>query len=122
MMRYGGGGWACAMHDSSPAAGGQPPQVLVVDDDANLRRLVHDNLVLEGMAVRAAADVPAARAAIAEATPDLIVLDVMLPGASGFDLCRELSANPALRDVPVLFLSARVETEDKITGLGLGAV
>src|SRR4051812_48814653 len=105
-----------------PAAGTRPPQVLVVDDNANLRRLVHDNLVLEGMAVRAAADVPAARAALAEATPDLIVLDVMLPGASGFDLCRELSANPAFRDVPVLFLSARVETEDKIPGLGLGAV
>ncbi|HLH21839.1 MAG TPA: ATP-binding protein [Chloroflexota bacterium] len=98
------------------------PQVLVVDDDANLRRLVHDNLVLEGMAVRAAADVPAARATLADWTPDLIVLDVMLPGASGFDLCRELSAEPRLRDVPVLFLSARGETEDKVAGLGLGAV
>src|SRR3954464_3264573 len=101
------------MNDTPPA---HPlaSQVLVVDDDTNLRRLVHDNLVLEGMAVRAAADVPAARAAIAEAAPDLIVLDVMLPGASGFDLCRELSADPLLRDVPVLFLSARVENEDKI--------
>ena len=109
--------------DAAPPPG-QPhtPQVLVVDDDANLRRLVHDNLVLEGMAVRAAPDVPAARAALADWTPDLVVLDVMLPGASGFDFCRELSAAPALRDVPVLFLSARVETEDKITGLGLGAV
>jgi signal transduction histidine kinase len=98
------------------------PQVLVVDDDANLRRLVRDNLVLEGMAVRAAADVPAAREALDGWTPDLIVLDVMLPGASGFDLCRELSADPGLRDVPVLFLSARGETEDKVMGLGLGAV
>jgi signal transduction histidine kinase len=108
----------------TPLAPGPPgaPQVLVVDDDANLRRLVHDNLVLEGMAVRAAADVPAARTALHGWTPDLIVLDVMLPGASGFDLCRELSVDPALRDVPVLFLSARGETEDKITGLGLGGV
>ena len=105
-----------------PGAQPSAPRVLVVDDDANLRRLVHDNLVLEGMAVRVAADVPAARAALEGWTPDLIVLDVMLPGASGFDLCRELSADPALRAVPVLFLSARVETEDKITGLGLGAV
>jgi signal transduction histidine kinase len=109
------------MSDTLP---GQPsaPRVLVVDDDANLRRLVHDNLVLEGMAVRVAADVPAARAALRDWTPDLMVLDIMLPGASGFDLCRELSADPTLCDVPVLFLSARVETEDKITGLGLGAV
>ncbi|HZS01338.1 MAG TPA: ATP-binding protein [Chloroflexota bacterium] len=104
---------------SAPA---HAPQVLVVDDDANLRRLVRDNLVLEGMDVHVAADVPAARAALVGWTPDLIVLDVMLPGASGFDFCRELSADPALRDVPVLFLSARVETEDKIAGLGLGAV
>jgi signal transduction histidine kinase len=113
-----------AMSATPPLPDEQPgaPQVLVVDDDANLRRLVRDNLLLEGMTVRAAADVPAAREALAGWTPDLIVLDVMLPGASGFDLCRELSVDPALRDVPVLFLSARVETEDKITGLGLGAV
>ncbi|HEY7061588.1 MAG TPA: response regulator [Chloroflexota bacterium] len=110
------------MHDTPRGGVASAPQVLVVDDDANLRRLVRDNLVLEGMAVRAAANVPRARAALADWTPDLIVLDVMLPGASGFDLCRELSADPTLRSVPILFLSARVETEDKITGLGLGAV
>ena len=97
-------------------------RVLVVDDDANLRRLVRDNLTLEGMEVQAVGDVPAAREALRAATPDLIVLDVMLPGESGFDLCRELSADGATHDVPVLFLSARTELEDKITGLGLGAV
>jgi signal transduction histidine kinase len=67
-------------------------------------------------------DVPAAREALRAWTPDLIVLDVMLPGASGFDLCRELGADAVTRDVPVLFLSARTETEDKIMGLALGAV
>ena len=97
-------------------------RVLVVDDDANLRRLVRDNLVLEGMEVRAVGDVPAAREALRTWTPDLIVLDVMLPGASGFDLCRELGAHSATHDIPVLFLSARTETEDKVTGLELGAV
>jgi signal transduction histidine kinase len=104
---------------AAPAA---TARVLVVDDDANLRRLVRDNLVLEGMEVRAVGDVPAARAALQDWVPDLIVLDVMLPGASGFDLCRELSADAATHDVPVLFLSARTEMEDKLTGLGLGAV
>ena len=104
---------------AAPAA---TARVLVVDDDANLRRLVRDNLVLEGMEVRAVGDVPAAREALRTWTPDLIVLDVMLPGVSGFDLCRELGAEAATRDVPVLFLSARTETEDKIMGLALGAV
>jgi two-component system, sensor histidine kinase and response regulator len=97
-------------------------RVLVVDDDANLRRLVRDNLTLEGMEVRAVGDVPAAREALRVWMPDLIVLDVMLPGESGFDFCRDLSADPATQNLPVLFLSARTETEDKITGLGLGAV
>jgi signal transduction histidine kinase len=105
--------------DSAPLAGAR---VLVVDDDANLLRLVHDNLALEGMDVRAARDVPAARAVLAEWTPDLIILDVMMPGESGLDLCRDLGAQPATRDVPVLFLSARTATEDKVAGLTLGAV
>jgi len=105
--------------DSAPLAGAR---VLVVDDDANLRRLVHDNLALEGMDVRAAGDVPAARAVLAAWAPDLIILDVMMPGESGLDLCRDLGTQPATRDVPVLFLSARTATEDKVAGLALGAV
>jgi signal transduction histidine kinase len=105
--------------DSAPLAGAR---VLVVDDDANLRRLVHDNLALEGMDVQVASDVPSARAVLAEWTPDLIILDVMMPGESGLDLCRDLGAQPATRDVPVLFLSARTATEDKVAGLTLGAV
>jgi len=99
-----------------------PARVLVVDDDPRLRRLVADNLVLEGMEVRAAGDVPAARAVLREWPPDLIVLDIMMPGESGLDLCRELAADPARRDLPVLFLSARTETSDKVAGLALGAV
>src|SRR5918911_1641343 len=71
------GDWRAMSDTPLPPGQASTPQVLVVDDDANLRRLVRDNLVLEGMAVRAVADGRAARAALRDWTPDLIVLDVM---------------------------------------------
>lgn len=96
------------------------PRVLVVDDDAHLRRLVRDNLTLEGMDVRTAADVAEAEQVLAAWTPDLVVLDIMLPERSGLELCARLSAREP--PVPVLFLSARGTPEDKVAGLGAGAI
>lgn len=96
------------------------PRVLVVDDDAHLRRLVHDNLALEGMAVRTAADVAEAERVLAEWVPDLVVLDIMLPERSGLDLCAQLSQRQP--PIPVLFLSARGTPEDKVLGLATGGV
>jgi signal transduction histidine kinase len=98
----------------------QPPRVLVVDDDAHLRRLVHDNLALEGMAVRTAADVAEAERIVAEWLPDLVVLDIMLPERSGLEFCTQLSQRQP--PIPVLFLSARGTPEDKVLGLAAGAV
>jgi DNA-binding response OmpR family regulator len=102
------------MHAVSEKAG---PLVLVVEDEPEIAALMRDFLEADGFRVLHAADAEQAAAAL-EATPDCVLLDVMLPGASGFDLCREIRAAST---VPVLFLSARGGDADKIRGLGLGA-
>jgi DNA-binding response OmpR family regulator len=92
--------------------------ILVVDDEADIVGLLRDFLEAEGYAVRTAADGSAALALL-DATPfDLILLDVMMPGMTGFDVIRKIREQS---EVPVLFLSARQEDYDKIRGLGLGA-
>ena len=92
--------------------------VLVVDDDQTLRETLEYNLRREGYRVRTAGDgTEAVRLAYAE-RPDLIILDVMLPGMSGFDVCRAVRRDLA---VPILMLSAREEEIDKVLGLELGA-
>jgi DNA-binding response OmpR family regulator len=95
----------------------QERTVLVVDDDPSIVELMRDFLEAEGFQVLGAGD--ACRASeLMENTPvDLLLLDIMLPGESGFDLCRKVRRTS---DVPILFLSARGEDVDKIRGLGLG--
>ena len=92
--------------------------VPVVDDEEDIVELMRDFLAAEGYAVLAAHDGPAALAALEREPVDCVLLDVMMPGQSGFDVVRAIRAT---RDVPVLFLSARQEDSDKIRGLGLGA-
>ncbi|MEU6280402.1 response regulator transcription factor [Streptomyces sp. NPDC047028] len=92
--------------------------VLVVDDDAAIRRSLERGLRLSGFAVRTAADGPAALTAIEDAPPDVLVLDVSMPGMSGIDVCTWLRAQG--RDLPVLMLSALDETADRIAGLQAG--
>lgn len=92
--------------------------VLVVDDDEDIVALMRDFLEAAGYAVLAAPDGPAALAALDRAPVDCVLLDVMMPGPSGFDVLRQVRDRG---DVPVLFLSARQEDSDKIRGLGLGA-
>ncbi len=96
-------------------------RVLVVDDDRNIVRLVRSYLEQAGLTVLAAYDGETAMHAIRHDRPDLIVLDLMLPGRSGWDITRWLRADPHLADIPILMLTARVEDEDKIQGLELGA-
>lgn len=93
--------------------------VLVVEDDPDVRRAVSNGLTLNDFEVRAAASAEAARAALATEQPDVIVLDVGLPGASGIDLCGELRAQEI--DVPILILSARSSVGDRVAGLQAGA-
>ncbi|MGW3354307.1 response regulator transcription factor [Streptomyces bungoensis] len=95
-----------------------PGAVLVVDDDAAIRRSLERGLGLNGFAVRTAADGPEALAAIRRTPPDVLVLDVSMPGMSGIEVCARLRAEG--QDLPVLMLSALDETADRIAGLQAG--
>ncbi|MFF4953148.1 response regulator transcription factor [Streptomyces chattanoogensis] len=94
-------------------------RVLVVDDDAVILRSLGRGLRLNGFAVALAEDGPAALAELAATPPDVMVLDVSLPGISGIDLCRTLRADGD--EVPVLMLSALDELDDRVAGLQAGA-
>jgi DNA-binding response OmpR family regulator len=92
--------------------------VLVVDDEEDIVGLMRDFLEAEGYAVVAAYDGPTALNVMASTSVDCVLLDIMMPGQSGFEVVRRIRDRS---DVPVLFLTARQEDSDKIRGLGLGA-
>lgn len=91
------------------------PLVLVVDDEENIRFLVESGLELAGLATVSAVDGRAALAAVSEHRPDLIVLDVMMPGLDGFEVLQRLR-DAGIR-TPIIFLTARDSTEDRVRGL-----
>ena len=99
-------------------AGEPVPKVLVIDDEPNIRELVQVALKFHGCSVTTGASGEEALQRAAADTPDLIVLDVMLPDIDGFEVCRRLRAQA--NDVPVIFLTARDTTSDTVTGLALG--
>jgi two-component system phosphate regulon response regulator OmpR len=94
------------------------PHLLVVDDDRRIRDLLSRYLAREGFRVTTAGNAAEARAKLDGLSFDLLVLDVMMPGESGFDLAQAIRASSA---VPILMLTARDETQDRIRGLELGA-
>jgi two-component system, OmpR family, phosphate regulon response regulator PhoB len=96
-------------------------RVLVVDDEADIVALVAYHLVKAGYRVSTASSGPDALMAARQERPALIVLDLMLPGASGYDVLEQLRAQPGTRDMAVLMLTARREEQDRIRGLSLGA-
>ena len=96
----------------------EDPHLLVVDDDERLRTLLHRYLTTNGYRVTAAADAADARALMKSFAFDLLVLDVMMPGESGFELTRAVRETS---QVPILILTARGEAEDRIAGFELGA-
>lgn len=106
---------------NSSAASGTGERILVVDDEADIVALVAFHLVKSGYRVSTASNGPDALTAARQERPALIVLDLMLPGASGYDVLEQLRANPATRDIAVLMLTARREEPDRIQGLSLGA-
>lgn len=104
------------------AVASAPSRILVVDDTETNRRLLQVMLTKEKYGILEAEDGVQALAAAAEGSPDLILLDVMMPQKDGFQVCAELKADPRTREIPVIFLSAKAESQDKIRGLQLGAV
>jgi two-component system response regulator VicR len=93
-------------------------RVLVVEDDPVLSRVLHDNLAFEGFSVRCVADGLIASDAAKEFAPDLVLLDVNLPGQSGFDLTRHWRQTSRM---PIILLTAKSQKSDKVLGLELGA-
>ncbi|MET9029945.1 response regulator transcription factor [Nocardia sp. NPDC004168] len=104
------------MEHSAPAQAAR--RILVVDDEMTIAESVAARLRAEGYTVDLAHDGPSAVAAAEAVGPDLVVLDVMLPGFDGLEVCRRIQAR---RPVPVLMLTARAEETDQLVGLGVGA-
>jgi len=92
--------------------------ILVVEDDRNIAALVEQYLVREGFSVLRAADGPTGLTFARREKPSLVILDVMLPGKDGWEVCRELRRDS---DVPILMLTARADEMDRVVGLSIGA-
>ena len=99
-----------------------PEKVLIVDDSIDNRRLLVRTLQKGGYELAEAADGKEALARTREFFPDLILLDIVMPELDGFQVCAALKSDPLTADIPVIFLSAKTETQDKIKGLETGGV
>jgi two-component system, OmpR family, phosphate regulon response regulator PhoB len=97
------------------------PLVLVVEDEAALLTMLRYNLEKQGFRVDEAGDGQEALTRIAEQQPDLVLLDWMLPQLSGLEVCRQLRRRPATRDLPIIMVTARVEQQDSVRALDIGA-
>jgi two-component system phosphate regulon response regulator PhoB len=97
------------------------PLILLVEDEASLVEILRYNLERAGFEVAAARDGEEALTSIAERTPDLVVLDWMLPHLSGIEVCRQIRRNGGARAIPVIMLTARSEEADKVRALNTGA-
>ena len=95
--------------------------VLVVEDEEDIRELVSYNLLKEGYQVAGVASGEDALSAVEAKTPDLILLDIMLPGLDGLRVCRKLKENPRFQSIPVIMLTAKGEEPDVVAGLNMGA-
>src|SRR5207247_462840 len=97
-------------------------RVLVIDDEAPIRLLCRVNLEAEGMEVLEAADGPSGLEKARSETPDVILLDVMMPGLDGWRVAEELLDDQRTESIPIVFLTARAELRDRARGLDLGGV
>jgi len=97
------------------------PEVLVVEDEPDIRGLIVHHLRQDGFRCRTAGDGAEALAQLRAGPPDLIVLDLMLPGVNGLELTRRLRAEPAWARLPIIMLTAKADEVDRIVGLEMGA-
>jgi two-component system phosphate regulon response regulator PhoB len=96
-------------------------KILIVEDESSIREMLGYSLMKEGYAFEEAADVEEARAVINRNKPDLILLDLMLPGMSGIDYARRLRADSETKNIPIIMLTAKGDEVDKVRGLDVGA-
>ncbi|MDH3390950.1 MAG: response regulator, partial [Desulfobulbaceae bacterium] len=99
----------------------QDKQILVVEDEEDILELVSFNLKKQGYQVRGVTSGEEALQEVRRKIPSLIILDLMLPGVDGFDVCKSLKNNPRTKAVPIVMLTARSEEADIVIGLELGA-
>ena len=97
-------------------------EVLVIDDEAPIRLLCRVNLEAEGMDVLEAADGPSGLDAAREHVPDVVLLDVMMPGLDGWQVAEQLLEDDRTSEIPIIFLTARAEFRDRARGLDIGGV
>lgn len=97
------------------------PRILVVDDEEDLLELVRFNLARDGYDVLGVVNGEEALKAVRREPPDLVVLDLMLPGLDGLEVCRRLKADPRTREIPIVMLTAKSEERDVVSGLERGA-
>jgi DNA-binding response OmpR family regulator len=97
-------------------------RVLVIDDEAPIRLLCRVNLEAEGMKVIEAADGPSGLAQAHEYVPDVVLLDVMMPGLDGWRVAEQLLEDERTNEIPIIFLTARAEFRDRARGLDIGGI
>ena len=97
-------------------------RVLVIDDEAPIRLLCRVNLEAEGMQVLEAADGPSGLEKARAEGPDVVLLDVMMPGLDGWRVAEELLDDPRTQAIPIVFLTARAELRDRARGIDLGGI
>ncbi len=96
-------------------------KILIIEDELNIYELIKFNLETHGFEVHGVQDGALAIAKILEVLPDLIILDLMLPGKDGISICREIRANSIISYIPIIMLTAKSEEFDKVLGLEIGA-
>src|SRR5215469_7628754 len=97
------------------------PRILVVDDQPSIAGLMSQLLTIRGYTVVTASNADQAEAEVRRQAPDLILSDVMMPGKSGYDLCRTLKENPATRLIPFVLITGLSDSSDKVRGIEAGA-
>ena len=107
--------------DPARAPASKLPRILVVEDESDLALLLSYNLEAEGYSAETVERGDEAELRLAEQPPDLVILDWMLPGVSGLEICRRLRAREETRTLPVIMLTARGEETERVRGLSVGA-
>ena len=106
---------------ASTLATARPGNILVVDDNEANRRLLVDLLTVHGYTLNSAHDGPSCLAAVAASSPDLILLDVIMPGMDGFAVCRALREDPRHRMLPIVMVTSLDPYQERVKGLNAGA-